>query len=580
MVNDLLKQPLDVRVFPNNITTEHAAKSILKIGTDIYMNTRRGIFKVDERALNSGAVAPLKSVTDPTETRIFCMAQAPDNSIWYATVNNVFKVKDGSTTLQQRFKGVALKSFGFYDGLMIGYTHDNQLYVSNNTSGAIVAMPPQKCIWDELYRLDTGHVIISTNDLYRVLTISGEKRRSYSLAVIDNPFIPLQAETVCADSGNCYFFKDGSVTAVNLKKMLVTAAPPKLFFTTLRTERRTVNIDSAIQLAYRESKNITVSFSALSFGNSNGRYQYSVSRNGEDKWQEVKGEDINIVNPGYGTYVMKIRAKTITSEYCTPVLFSLSVSRPYWAQWWFLMLAFGTCLTASALIIRIRLLQALRRKETRHSDEIKFLKSEYKALNALMNPHFIFNTLNNVQSLINKDEKLAANQYLRIFANLIRQNMHNISRELISLQKEIEVVDHYLKLEKLRFKEKLNYAINIDEHIEPAEIMIPPLLIQPLVENSIKHGILPRRSAEGYISIDITEENGCVVIAVKDNGIGIAAAQQGADSLHESHGLENIRKRIAQLAAIQNKDITLHISDVKDDNGTLLWTIVSVSVSI
>jgi sensor histidine kinase YesM len=206
------------------------------------------------------------------------------------------------------------------------------------------------------------------------------------------------------------------------------------------------------------------------------------------------------------------------------------------------------------------------------------MKSEYKSLNALMNPHFIFNTLNNVQGLVNRDDKLAANEYIRVFADLIRQNMHNISKELIPLQHEINLVANYLSLEKLRFKEHLNYTIDIEGDLDLSEILVPPLLVQPLVENSIKHGIYPLESGDGQIRIHIFEHNDVLVIEVMDNGIGLQAAKEGRQPSHESFGLENIRKRISQLSVILNKQILFDIREKK--RGEVSWTVVTISIPI
>jgi LytS/YehU family sensor histidine kinase len=210
---------------------------------------------------------------------------------------------------------------------------------------------------------------------------------------------------------------------------------------------------------------------------------------------------------------------------------------------------------------------------------VKFMKSEYKALNALMNPHFIFNTLNNVQSLVNGNNKLAANEYLRIFADLVRQNMHNVSKELITLQKEIDLVNNYLLLEKLRFEDKLNFDVHIDAELELFEIMVPPLLIQPLVENSIKHGILPLKSPDGFIQINITEQNDLLVIEIKDNGVGLNNALAQPGSLHESYGLSNIRKRIEQLSMILDKKLQFNMEEVFDER-TIRWTVVTITMPL
>jgi LytS/YehU family sensor histidine kinase len=206
------------------------------------------------------------------------------------------------------------------------------------------------------------------------------------------------------------------------------------------------------------------------------------------------------------------------------------------------------------------------------------MKAEYKSLNALMNPHFIFNTLNNVQSLVNRDDKRAANEYLRIFADLIRQNMHNVSNELIPLEKEMNLVSNYLLLEKLRFKENLHYSINVDESVDLSEIWVPPLLIQPLVENSIKHGILPLESAEGKVEVNVFERGGVLYIEIRDNGVGLAGNAKADDGEHVSFGLANIKKRMEQLSIILNKEITFEISETQDTMTERKWTVAAVTM--
>lgn len=158
--------------------------------------------------------------------------------------------------------------------------------------------------------------------------------------------------------------------------------------------------------------------------------------------------------------------------------------------------------------------------------------------------------------------------------------MHNISQELISLQKETDLVHNYLLLEKLRFKDHLNYKINIEEGLDLSEIMVPPLLVQPLVENSIKHGILPLESREGLIVIDIYERPGFVYIDVRDNGIGMNQDKKGTGLKHESFGLQNVRKRIEQLSIMQNRKIEFNVSEIKDEAGKLQWTIVSIVIPL
>ena len=156
--------------------------------------------------------------------------------------------------------------------------------------------------------------------------------------------------------------------------------------------------------------------------------------------------------------------------------------------------------------------------------------------------------------------------------------MHNVSKEFIPLQKEIDLIANYLALEKLRFKELLNYTINIDEQVDTTAIMVSPLLIQPLVENSIKHGILPRQSEESMIVVDVYEHDDVLFIEVKDNGVGLSHAHKKANPSHESFGLKNIKSRLEQLSIILNKKIEFSISERIDEKGT--WTVAMIKITL
>ncbi len=560
-------------------------KEILVSGNYAYFRLPANLLRVSLKDIG-GANAVRHSIGNRIAgERIFCMAGAPDSSVWYSTLKNVFRVTgdEDNGVPQSQFKGVTFKSFTFFGKYLVGYTHNNSLLVCKNVnsgSATIDTLATGNCIWDKFYKIDACHMLISTNEEYRLLTVDeGKDNLQFTTTLVEDPFVPLHPEAICMDDKSCYFFKNGSVTVIGKQDLLQGPGPPEVFFTFLRTGSKVYPVSGRLQLPFNESGSAAISFSSLSFGGRAVLSQYSISKDGTDNWRDVKGNEINLLNITPGDYVIKLRAKTLSSGYCQPVIFTLHVLRPFWLSWWFVTFI---CIGLAAIIgamVRYRLLYALHKKEKEHETEIKFMKSEYKALNALMNPHFIFNTLNNVQGLVNRNDKLAANEYIRIFADLIRQNMHNVSKELIPLQKEIDLVANYLALEKLRFKEHLNYTINIEDGLDLSEIMVPPLLVQPLVENSIKHGILPLSSGDGKVIISIYERNSILSVEVRDNGIGILAAGEGKSASHESYGLENIRKRISQLSIILKKEILFDIGEQKESDNTQ-WTIVKISMPL
>jgi two-component sensor histidine kinase len=579
VVGDILSGHPTVTRYACNFVTP-GIKNLFFVDNSLYIQDLTTIGRVDFfRSRISGMPdEAYHQVIDPyAPLRIFSSAQAPDNAIWYSTINYVFRFKDGKTAPVKQFGNTTFRSLSFCKNYLIGYTHSNKLLVCNTKDSILIdEVPSQNCIWDRMFTLDSNHMLISTNNLYRVVTVyPSDGKPRYSIKTIENSFVPRYCDAICSDGTTCYFFKNGSVTSVAVKDMLTAAPPPILFFTTLKSGNVSYAIGSNMEMSFADSRSITISFATVSFAGKGVSYQYSLSKDGIDSWKDITG-DINILNPAYGTYDIKVRAKTISSEYTKPILFTLEVLRPFWATWWFITLA--AILFGGAVYYSVRRLIAisLRKREKLYLSEVKFMKSEYKALNALMNPHFIFNTLNNVQGLINNNDKQAANQYLRVFSDLVRQNMHNVSREMIPLQKEIDLVNNYLLLEKLRFEDKLHYSMHIDSSVDLSEIMIPPLLIQPLVENSIKHGILPLQHGLGQIQIRIYERNSYVYIEVKDNGVGIQAGEARGEKLHESFGLENIRSRISHLSAIQNKKITLDFSEATDSDHK--WTVVTTGL--
>jgi hypothetical protein len=559
-----------------------SVKSIIDGKDKMYIRTINKVYAQDlsdflHPELMGGRNAREVAVTD----RIFGFAKDARKSIWFCTVNGVYKITDTAFSKQPQFKDVTFKKCEFIGDLLVGYTANNRLIVCSQVDGQVKidTVFGQDCIWDKFYKIDESHLLISTNDVYRLFTLNPpELSPRYTVTGIENPILPLGAEFFCSDGRSCFFFNKGNITKMGVYNLMQRTKPPSLFFDLITYGKYRYVMHDYLKVPYQGKQNISIRFSTLSFTGKSVFYKYSVSGNDDDNWLELTGDHIDLIAPKYGRYNIKIKAKSVSSAYCTPVEFTLEIAPPYWATWWFILICIIVGVSIIVLYVRYRILVAFRKTRAENETKIRFLKSEYKALNALMNPHFIFNTLNNVQGLVNRNDKLAANEYLRIFADLIRQNMHNVSKELIPLQKEIDLVANYLALEKLRFKEMLNYSINVDDEVDTTEIMVPPLFIQPLVENSIKHGIFPKQSENSRIDVNIYEQKDVLYIEVRDNGVGLAHSRKKADSKHESFGLNNIQVRTEQLSMILGKQINFSLTEVKDDAGN--WTVASVTMAL
>lgn len=508
----------------------------------------------------------------------YYMTRAWDNSIWFSKNEHVYKVQAEQSVEQLQFRGMTFKWFSVYDHYLVGGTTDNRLIVCNNPGGKAMcaSVANEQCVWGKAYRLDSTHVIVGTNTLYRIITLypSPDTPR-FSISVIENPVVPGNAESICADGTDCYFFKKGTISRFPVSDLLVKPRPPRIFFTGMLAGTQMHALHGArVSLSYRESRSLRLLFTPQTYSGKDLSYEYSVT--GEGKWMPIKAQEIDLLGIGYGSYNIQVRARSHESGYSNTASLLLTIQRPWWATWWFrgvgVLLLFGI----AYLVVRM----VIRRRDREHNVRVGLLRSEYKALNALMNPHLMFNVLNNVQGLIDDGDKLKAKEYLHTFSLLMRQNMQNISRDLIPLQKEIELLTSYLKIEKLRFKELLNYQIEVDEDVDTHDILIPPLLIQPLVENAILHGLLPAQSPDAMVRIRIFLAGDDLVLEITDNGIGFNRSSQKAGRLHESFGLNNVRTRIGHLSAIQAKDIRFTVADLADRNSGVTGTVATIQMQL
>jgi two-component system, LytTR family, sensor kinase len=215
-----------------------------------------------------------------------------------------------------------------------------------------------------------------------------------------------------------------------------------------------------------------------------------------------------------------------------------------------------------------------------------FATSQLTALRMQMNPHFIFNALNSIQHYILQGNVIEANKYLSKFSKLQRDILHCSNQQFISLEKELEILNAYLQLEQYRFGGNFTYKINMTDEIEPVEIMIPPMILQPFVENSIWHGLMPLQT-ERILSIYFELESEDILLAcLRDNGIGRAASAKLKQTNgqiktgHESKGMSMVELRLQLLQQQYDKPFKAVISDTTDIHGNITGTQVEIKIFI
>ena len=226
--------------------------------------------------------------------------------------------------------------------------------------------------------------------------------------------------------------------------------------------------------------------------------------------------------------------------------------------------------------------ELLQQKQENQQLQIQKMESDFNALKAQMNPHFIFNSLNSLKALIQADESQNAVDYLVKFSALVRSALENADVPLISLEEEVSFCDNYLAIETLRLP-GLKYEMKIDPNLDLSFLEVPPFILQPFLENSLRHG-LPLKEGPKLLQVEIIEKADQVFCIIEDNGIGRTRAAQlkklETTGRKRSISMRNIRERLQIHEQIYDYSIDLDIIDKVDTEGSALGTRVVLSITV
>lgn len=259
---------------------------------------------------------------------------------------------------------------------------------------------------------------------------------------------------------------------------------------------------------------------------------------GKGGWKPTNGNQLSLSGLRHGTYEVEIRAFAENGDKGPGHKVRFVVLAPFWKEGWFIGFIILTSLILIIIAIRYSNKRAIRKKQA----DLEKVKLEMKALLAQMNPHFTFNTISSIQHYIIKKDTAAALDYLSEFAELIRRTLDFSRRDRISLQDDILFLESYIQLEQKRFDYKFEFRLENNCKTPLREIQFPPLLIQPLLENAIIHGVSHLKEG-GLITLSLSEDNSFLEILLTDNGLGLNDRIQDTSD-HKSYGIDIVRERL------------------------------------
>lgn len=294
----------------------------------------------------------------------------------------------------------------------------------------------------------------------------------------------------------------------------------------------------------------------------NHHYYYQINNGG---WKLNNSQDkFSFTNYKPGSYRLDFKAQGANNIVSDVLTCQVQVLKPYWRKWWFYVLSFWLGALGIWMIIKWNVKRARHKQESDNQVKLKFAELESQALRSQMNPHFMFNAMGSIQSLIQSDRKEEADLYLAEFAYLLRMFLDSSRTKFITLQEELEIVKAYVKIEQLRFG-RIDFTIENPRQLDLTEFMIPSLLFQPFIENVFKHAYhSEERDRKLWINISLTSGSR-MKIQIHDNGDGLISTLRSNDKMHRSLGSEIIKDRLVTLSSSMNKRFSVRIEDKLSD---------------
>ncbi len=330
--------------------------------------------------------------------------------------------------------------------------------------------------------------------------------------------------------------------------------------------------------------NVYIDFKALNFSSPRS-VSYKYNLNGV--WSETNRDFLDFTSLKKGIYNLQLMAKIQNADWGKPTFLKFRILPAFVETIWFDLIVVSIILILFLIVFRWRL--KLNDKKTAEKIELseRINELKHKALSAMMNPHFIFNSLNSVQYLVNCKRNEEANNYIAMMAQLIRKNLDTAGSGFILLSEEINRLKLYLDLEKLRFDEKFSYEFAIDTDVKEDSILIPNMIIQPFVENTLWHGII-NSGNHGLITISFLFENieinsvisRTLIIKICDNGIGINEGKKNKKEDHISKGIQIIEERLRLLSAKMELPKPIMFEDLSNRSNESHGTEVIISLPI
>lgn len=532
--------------------------------------------------------------------RIRAIDQAQDGAIWVGAQSGLYRIEEDWVMRLGEEQGLNDNTIysiqdDAYGRLWIGAKNGLHILKDDSVLQVMISGRVDANNINFLHSSEKGYLYIGTNQGLFVTKvkedISDLEFRQFGIA--DGlPGLECNLNAVFQEEdGHIWFGTNKGVVRFLEEDMIAYASPvdPNLHITQVRLfaepfdlQNKSKGIDEEtgmpLGLIFQPEENhITFEFKGVRLRESSSvRYQYFLEGVDEDWLPPSTSNSVTYSSLSFGNFCFKVRcvnsAGTVLGEVKQ---MDFRILPPIYLRWWALLIEAALLATIVYLIFSWRRQVRLRNNnmiELTYRNRMQTL--EQQSLNSSMNRHFIFNSLNAIQFYINREDKRSANRYLSSFAKLIRKNLDSTATTWVSLSDELERLELYLSLEHMRFKDKFHYTISVQDEVDVEAVKVPAMMLQPYVENSIWHGILPKADP-GQVTVTVDIQGERLQIRIEDDGIGIDESRSNKNGSlpdHESKGMDITHHRLRLYGELTGTDFEvigpLQLEEAGEVKGT------------
>jgi hypothetical protein len=389
--------------------------------------------------------------------------------------------------------------------------------------------------------------------------------------------------------GKFYIGFDDKYNFFDPNHIIQNNLPPPIAFTSFKIFGKEISLPenndarAPLQLNYEQNM-LSFEFAALNYTVPQ-KNQYAYKLEGADKDWTYSGSrrQATYSNLSGGDYVFRVKAANndgVWNEEGKSIF--IHIAPPFWETLLFRILVATVIISSVYIFFRQRITHIRKEEKKKTAFNKQLAQIEMKALKAQMNPHFIFNCMNSINSYILENDKKMASDYLTKFSTLIRLILENSDKQKINLGDELAMLETYMQLEQNRLDNKFDYHIQVDPSIKTTSVEIPSLILQPFIENAIWHGLV-HKTERGKINISVRRESSSLICVIDDNGIGrtkAALLQKQQVIKHQSMGMKVTEDRLRILNQLNLERPSVLITDLFNEHNEPCGTNVEIKFPV